>query len=94
MQTIVKKTIVGVNEEKPAEPKSTLISIALYYYPRATLQEISRYIKEGNNPDQPGRLVQWLYPQLPVHAWTVPGDWLDIGSKETLEAANILFAAR
>ena len=44
-------------KEKPADPKSTLIGIALYYYPRATLQEISRYIKEGNNPDQPGRLV-------------------------------------
>ena len=81
-------------EEKPEEPKSTLIGIALYYYPRATLPEISRYIKEGNNPDQPGRLVQWLYPQQPVYTWTVPGDWLDIGSKETLEAANALFAAR
>ena len=81
-------------EEKPEEPKSTLIGIALYYYPRATLPEISRYIKEGNNPDQPGRLVQWLYPQQPVYTWTVPGDWLDIGSRETLEAANALFAAR
>jgi glucose-1-phosphate thymidylyltransferase len=81
-------------EEKPEEPKSTLIGIALYFYPRTTLPEISRYIKEGNNPDQPGRLVQWLYPQQPVYTWTVPGDWLDIGSKETLEAANALFAAR
>jgi len=81
-------------EEKPEEPKSTLIGIALYFYPRTTLLEISRYIKEGNNPDQPGRLVQWLYPQQPVYTWAVPGDWLDIGSKETLEAANALFAAR
>ena len=81
-------------EEKPEEPKSTLIGIALYFYPRTTLPEISRYIKEGNNPDQPGRLVQWLYPQQPVYTWTVPGDWLDIGSRETLEAANALFAAR
>ena len=81
-------------EEKPEEPKSTLIGSALYFYPRATLPEISRYIKEGNNPDQPGRLVQWLYPQQPVHTWIVPGDWLDIGSKETLEEANALFAAR
>ena len=81
-------------EEKPEEPKSTLIGIALYFYPRTTLPEISRYIKEGNNPDQPGRLVQWLYSQQPVYTWTVPGDWLDIGSKETLEAANALFTAR
>ena len=81
-------------EEKPEEPKSTLIGIALYFYPLSTLPEISRYIKEGNNPDQPGRLVQWLYSQQPVYTWTVPGDWLDIGSRETLEAANALFAAR
>ncbi len=71
-------------EEKPAEPQSTLIGIALYYYPRAVLPEIRRYIREGNNPDQPGRLVQWLFPQQPVHPWTVPGNWLDIGSHETL----------
>ena len=78
-------------EEKPAQPQSTLIGIALYFYPRPALAEIRRYIAEGNNPDQPGRLIQWLYPQQPVHTWTVPGDWLDIGSKETLEAADALF---
>jgi len=79
-------------EEKPDDPASTLIGIALYYYPRAVLPEIRRYIKEGHNPDQPGRLIQWLYPQQPVHTWTVPGDWLDIGSHETLAAADALFS--
>ncbi len=81
-------------EEKPKEPKSTLIGIALYFYPRATLPEISRYIEEGNNTDQPGRLIQWLYPQQPVYTWPVPGTWLDIGSKETLQEANRIFADR
>jgi len=78
-------------EEKPTNPKGTLISIALYYYPQATLKEIDRYIAEGNNPDQPGRLIQWLYPQTPVHAWPTPGQWLDIGSHETLAEAQDLF---
>lgn len=81
-------------EEKPAEPKSTLIGIALYYYPKDILPEISRYLAEGNNPDQPGRLVQWLYPQRPVHTSSIPGEWLDIGSKETLETANALFISQ
>lgn len=81
-------------EEKPAHPESTLIGIALYYYPRAVLPLVDKYIKEGNNPDQPGRLVQWLYPQQPVYTWTVPGIWYDIGSKETLEEANRIFAKR
>jgi glucose-1-phosphate thymidylyltransferase len=81
-------------EEKPANPPSTLISVALYFYPRATLPLIHQYIAERNNPDQPGRLVQWLYPRVPVHTWTVPGLWYDIGSKETLEEANRIFARK
>jgi len=81
-------------EEKPAKPRSTLIGIALYYYPRAMLPEIDRYLDEGNNPDQPGWLIQWLYPQHAVHAWPVPGQWLDIGSRETLAEAQEIFGGR
>ncbi len=79
-------------EEKPKRPINTLSAIALYYYPRPSLALIRQYVGEGNNPDQPGRLIQWLYPRVPVYTWTVPGLWYDIGSKETLEAANRIFA--
>lgn len=78
--------------EKPANPPSTLIGIALYYYPAETVQKISGYLASGQNPDQPGRFVQWLYPQTPVQTWRVPGTWFDVGSHETLEEANRLFA--
>lgn len=78
-------------EEKPAQPKSTLTGIALYYYPRATLQLIRQYLAEGNNPDQPGRLVQWMYTRSPFYVWRVPGIWFDVGAKETLEEANRIF---
>ena len=81
-------------EEKPKQPASTLIGIALYFYPRKIVPMIGQYIAEGNNPDQPGRLVQWLYPRLPVYTWPVPGAWYDIGSRETLEQANRIFAKR
>ena len=80
--------------EKPAEPASTLIGIALYYYPRQYLASVREYIAAGNNPDQPGRLIQWLYPRTPVMTWSVPGIWYDIGSKETLAEANRIFARR
>jgi glucose-1-phosphate thymidylyltransferase len=79
-------------EEKPANPTSTLTGIALYYYPRDVLPLIRRYVDEGNNPDQPGRLVQWLYPRLPVYTWRVPGTWYDIGSEETLRQADEAFS--
>ncbi|MBM3837896.1 MAG: nucleotidyltransferase family protein [Verrucomicrobia bacterium] len=79
-------------EEKPKLPTNTLSGIALYYYPRTALPLIRQYVREGNNPDQPGRLIQWLYQRVPVHTWTVPGLWYDIGSQETLEEANRIFA--
>ena len=79
-------------EEKPKQPSSTVSAIALYFYPRHTLPMIRQYVAEGNNPDQPGRLVQWLYPKTPFYTWQVPGLWYDIGSKENLEEANRIFA--
>ena len=81
-------------EEKPKNPTSTITGIALYYYPKATLALIKQYMAEGNNPDQPGRLVQWLYPRTPFYTWRVPGIWYDIGSKETLEEANKIYAGK
>lgn len=79
-------------EEKPAQPKSTLTGIALYYYPRSVLPLIHQYIAEGNNPDQPGRLVQWMYPRTPFYVWRVPGIWFDVGARETLAEANRVFS--
>ena len=90
----VEKELLASFVEKPAQPASTLAGIALYYYPRQILPLIHQYLAEGNNPDQPGRLVQWLYPRIPVRVWAVPGLWLDIGSKETLEEAQQIFSAK
>jgi glucose-1-phosphate thymidylyltransferase len=79
-------------EEKPKTPTSTLTGIALYYYPKSSLPLIHQYMAEKNNPDQPGRLIQWMYQKTPVYTWTVPGLWFDIGSKVSLEEANRIFA--
>ncbi len=78
-------------EEKPAAPRSTLTGIALYYFSRAIIPLFTTYIAAGNNPDQPGRFIQWLYQRKPVKTHQIKGTWFDIGSKETLEEANVLF---
>ena len=78
-------------EEKPEQPESTLAGIALYFYPRAIVPLVGEYLAEGNNPDQPGRLIGWLYERTPVYAWRVPGRWFDIGTPETLAEAERLF---
>ena len=75
-------------EEKPQTPRGTLAAIALYYYSPAVLSLLTAYLAAGNNPDQPGRFVQWLYTRKPVKTYLIKGKWLDIGSKETLENAD------
>jgi glucose-1-phosphate thymidylyltransferase len=80
-------------EEKPQSPRTTLTGIALYFYPRSCLPLVHEYLEGGNNPDQPGRLVEWLYPRRPVYVWNVPGEWVDIGSPETLAEAGRLFSS-
>jgi glucose-1-phosphate thymidylyltransferase len=84
--------VVTQFEEKPAEPKNTIAGIALYYFSREVVPLFTTYVAAGNNPDQPGRFIQWLYPRKPVKTYQVKGTWFDIGSKETLEEANEIFA--
>jgi glucose-1-phosphate thymidylyltransferase len=79
-------------EEKPEKPRGTLAAIALYYYTPEVLSLLTTYLAAGNNPDQPGRFVQWLYTRRPVKTFQIRGKWLDIGSKETLEKANQIFS--
>ncbi len=80
-------------EEKPQEPQGTLAAIALYYYSPAILSLLTTYLAAGNNVDQPGRFVQWLYTRRQVKTFQVKGLWLDIGSKETLEEADKTLAS-
>jgi glucose-1-phosphate thymidylyltransferase len=80
-------------EEKPENPQGTLAAIALYYYSPAVLSLLRTYLAAGNNADQPGRFVQWLYPRKPVKTFQIRGQWLDIGSKETLENADKILAS-
>jgi glucose-1-phosphate thymidylyltransferase len=78
--------------EKPENPTSTICGIALYYYRPEVLRRLNTYIAEGNNPDQPGRFVQWLHEQIDVFTYPIAGTWYDIGSHETLAEANELFS--
>lgn len=79
-------------EEKPQKPHGTLAAIALYYYSPEVLSLLPAYLAAGNNVDQPGRFVQWLYTRKPVKTFQIKGQWLDIGSKETLENADAILA--
>ena len=89
--TVDKNGAITNFEEKPKKPKSTLAAVALYYYSRNVLPLFTTYLAAGNNPDQPGLFLQWLYTRKPVNTFEIKGRWLDIGSKETLEEADRIF---
>lgn len=89
--TVDKNGVITNFEEKPEKPKSTLAAVALYYYSREMLPLFTTYLAAGNNPDQPGLFLQWLYTRKPVNTFEIKGRWLDIGSKETLEEADRIF---
>ena len=73
-------------QEKPDEPKSTLVSIACYAFPAESLR-FEEYLEGGNNPDEPGWFLQWLQSREAVHAFVFEEPWFDIGTPESyLEA--------
>lgn len=74
-------------QEKPDNPKSTLVSIACYAYPADSLDLFESYLLDDNNPDEPGWFIQWLYTRDTVRAFSFDGAWFDIGTPESyLEA--------
>ena len=81
-------------EEKPARPRSDLVSTATYLFSRAQLGLIDRYLDEGNLPDPPGRFLTWLAERGPVFGFRFVEDWIDIGNPEQLLAADNLYRAK
>ncbi|WP_137289767.1 sugar phosphate nucleotidyltransferase [Natronorubrum halophilum] len=70
-------------QEKPDDPRSTLVSIACYAFPADSLSLLPTYLEEGNNPDEPGWFVQWLQNHEPTYAYSFEGAWFDIGTPES-----------
>jgi glucose-1-phosphate thymidylyltransferase len=79
--------VVGF-EEKPSEPRSTLIATAAYLYHREHVSLVERYLAEGNAPDQPGRLIAWVSAREPVYGYRLAGPWYDVGNPDQLLEAD------
>ena len=74
--------------EKSPTPKSTLISLGIYFFPRDKLQMIRRYVEEKNNPDKMGFFLMWLMRHEKIAGHVYTDKWFDIGWIEALEAAR------
>lgn len=80
-------------EEKPPRPRTSLIAICLYAFPKASLPLIDEYFAQGGNPDAPGYYIQWLCKRTPSYGWVFDAPWFDIGDLDSYNQANARFGA-
>lgn len=78
-------------QEKPPNPKSTLISTGVYAFPKEIMARIDEYLRDGNR-DSPGYFIQWLLSDgVDIYAYKFDNYWYDIGSSDSyLEALRTL----
>jgi len=77
--------------EKPADPKTGLAALALYFFPPETAADLRAYLEGGGERDAPGHFIAWLVGRRRVRAARFAGSWHDIGNLETLAAARRAF---
>ena len=70
-------------EEKPAEPKSSIIAIACYLFPPQVFPLLSSFCSRGRR-DNLGSFIAYLIDKAEVHAYTFTDFWVDIGLPEHL----------
>ena len=78
-------------EEKPKNPKTTLVNTACTILSKQDIKLIPQYIQEGNNKDAFGYLLQWLIKKRPVHGFVFDSPWFDIGSFDAYDEANLYY---
>ncbi len=75
-------------EEKPLKPRTTLISIGLYYFSRTHLPLFAQYLEGGHSKDAPGSYLEWLHAKIEVFGHVIDGEWFDIGDIDSYNKAN------
>lgn len=81
--------------EKPKEAPSTLVSMCVYYFPRPSLELFTDYNNDLNSKkDNSGEYIKWLSKKAEVFGFIFEKAWYDIGSKESYEEVNKIYASK
>ncbi|MDP2652627.1 MAG: nucleotidyltransferase family protein [Candidatus Omnitrophota bacterium] len=83
---------VDLFEEKPPQPKSSLIAMCFYHFPRESLGLIGKYMSKSGKADNAGHYIQWLVKENAVYGFKFRGRWYDIGSIEAYQEAQKAFS--
>lgn len=81
-------------EEKPPRPKSTLVSIGVYYFAKRHLPLFAEFLAAGTGKDAPGYYLQWLHRKIDVFGHVIDGEWYDIGDIDSYNQANEMMMKR
>lgn len=68
-------------EEKPENPSSSLVSTACYMIAKNDVM-FDEYLQDDNNPDEPGRYMDWLKERTDMRTHSFNGEWYDIGTPD------------
>ncbi|MCD4780591.1 MAG: nucleotidyltransferase family protein [Candidatus Omnitrophica bacterium] len=79
-------------EEKPQNPKSTLVAMCFYYIPYQSFGLIHQYLTETEKSDTAGDYIRWLHEKNEVFGFKFSGKWYDIGSVESYYEAQEKFS--
>ncbi len=79
-------------QEKPAQPASSIQSVAFYIYPRKVIPLFTQYLAEGNNTDAPGFFAQWLCRRIPMFAFLFTEPCYDVGTAESYAQINRIYS--
>lgn len=90
VMSIDKKTGLVVSfEEKPAEPKSTNVSLGIYFFPKESVKEIIKgFLEMGGKADKIGYLMAELTQKGKLYGFVYKEQWFDIGVMAALEKAR------
>lgn len=80
-------------QEKPRNPKSTLVAMCLYYFPKERLGLIKEYLENKiKKTDATGSYIDWLRKKFPVYGFIFCGRWYDIGDHKFYRLAKEKFS--
>lgn len=83
----LENNLIASFEEKPQNPKLTLVSSAMYFFKRETIPLIKE-LKEKRANDNLGMLLSYLHIRIPIYGYITSGKNVDIGTKEALNKLN------
>ncbi len=83
-----KSNLVVSFEEKPQQPKSTTVSLGIYFFRRKDVKLLKGFLAAGGNPDKIGNLMAELAKKRKLYGFAYLEKWFDIGVPAALEEAR------